>query len=220
MMKETQRPCKINNTKTLHKEHKLAEACDVFLTPLFKQKNIFLVYQDNTRLLPFQTQFCPEGCDAQECISRPTQTFSVNEDTKSVSYKHICWFNHYCQEVTKQSWFLEMEEILETRQHKSVEHKWKWKVWVSLYLLFFFSFTHFISGKCEREVSSATQKLPLFLAKALGVTAAGGTSPSWELNTGKAPHPPLLSAVPCLLWAYNHILYNPQRPFKRHCPLS
>lgn len=42
-----------------------------------------------------------------------------------------------------------MGEILETRQHESVEHKWKWKVLVSLYLLFF-SFTHFISRKCKR----------------------------------------------------------------------
>lgn len=58
-MKEIQRPCKINDTKTLHKEQKLAEACDVFLTPLFKQKNIFLIndwwYEYNTRLLRFQT---------------------------------------------------------------------------------------------------------------------------------------------------------------------
>lgn len=38
-----------------------------------------------------------------------------------------------------------MEEILETRRHKSVEHKWKWKVWVSLYLspIFFFHTLYF-----------------------------------------------------------------------------
>lgn len=47
-----------------------------------------------------------------------------------------------------------MEEILETRQHKSLEDKWKWKVWVfPLPFFSFFSFTHFISGKWEREDS-------------------------------------------------------------------
>lgn len=80
----------------------------------------------------------------------------------------------------------------------------------SLSFSYFFLLHTLFQGSVKEKISSAEQNLSLLLAKALWVTAAAGTSPSGDLNRGEVLHPALISAVPYLLWAYNHVLYNSQ----------
>lgn len=66
-----------------------------------------------------------------------------------------------------------MEEILDTWPHKSLNEKWKWKVWVLPWFFSFLSFTHIISGKRGREkISSAKVRTSLVPAKKTWVTEA------------------------------------------------
>lgn len=104
-----------------------------------------------------------------------------------------------------------MEEILETRQHKSLEDKWKWKVWVFPLSFFSFFLSHTLFQGSEKEkIPSAKQKTSLVLAKTLWVTAAGGPSSSGcargaEHREGSSSciH---ICCMPCVLWAYCHDL--------------
>lgn len=104
-----------------------------------------------------------------------------------------------------------MEEILETRQHNSLEDKWKWNVWVFplSFSSFFLSQTLF-QGSEKEKIPSAKQKTSLVLAKTLWVTAAGGPSSSGCARG--AEHREGSSScihVCCMirvLWAYCHDL--------------
>lgn len=92
-----------------------------------------------------------------------------------------------------------------------------------IFLLFFLS--HTLLQRSEKEkISSAKQKKSLVLAKTLWVTAAGGATPS-GCARGAEHREGFSSCVhvcctPGFLWAYYHVLYNPQLSFKRCCPLS
>lgn len=76
-----------------------------------------------------------------------------------------------------------MEEILETRQHKSVEHRWKRKVWVSLYLspIFFFHSLYFREYEREGFISQT---------EAISVACKGvvGHSSWWDIPFTRVEH--------------------------------
>lgn len=105
-----------------------------------------------------------------------------------------------------------MEEILDTWPHKSLNEKWKWKVWVLPWFFSFLSFTHIISGKRGREkISSAKVRTSLVPAKKTWVTeAAELTSAGCARGAEqKALDSIYVCSAPCLLWAYCHVLHDP-----------
>lgn len=150
-------------------------------------------------------------------IQTNTDIFSEWRHQICLLYKHICWFDHYSQEVAKQ---LE----LVPSNGRNIRNKATWisrtqmkmeSFGFSLSSIFFFH-TLYFKKVWKRWFHQPNRSYLCCLQRHCGPQQLRGRPLHRSWTQGRL----FILPVHCLLWAYNHVLYNSQWPFKRHCPLS
>lgn len=109
-----------------------------------------------------------------------------------------------------------MEEILDTRLHKSLDKKWKWEVCVFplIFSSFILSDNLFQRSKKDKCFHQSKPEHLWYLQRWHGSQQLQDMQV--ELNTegfGSCIH---ICCAPYLLWAYYHVLYDPQWSFRKY----